>query len=118
MSGNDTLTHTPTHTPTPAHTPTHRDYYEQSSTSLAPVSSKSRESTQTTMVVTQPKEGGVRNELSLRLRDTSWTISGWKACAVETLSLGLMVAGIIFVGMHGRDAVSSIGSAVSGAMKK
>lgn len=81
-------------------------------------SDRSRESVQTTTVVTRSKDEGLRNELRVRMRNSTWTLSGWKACVVETVSLGLMVAGAIFVGMHGREVASSIGSSVSGLVRR
>jgi hypothetical protein len=67
-------------------------------------------SVHTTTVLTQSKNDCLRNEVSFRMRNKSWTINGWRACVFETISIGLMLAGIVFVGTHGRDLVSSVAS--------
>jgi len=78
----------------------------------------SKKGVQRTTVLTQSKNDGLRNELSFTMRNSTWTISGWKACALETVSVGLMVAGLVLVGMHGREVASSVGSVVTGVIKR
>ena len=81
-----------------------------------PRSSSAMDSHET--VVKVPRSEGLRNELSLRLRDTNVSVRGWKACAVETVGVALMVAGGFFLAMHGGDIARSVGSAVSNTIKR
>ena len=69
-------------------------------------------------VVTVPRTEVLRNEISFRLRDTTISVRGWKACALETVSIGLMIAGGFFLVMHGPDTVRSVGSAISNSIKR
>jgi len=71
-----------------------------------------------TVLVTQSKNEGVRNELSLKLRDTNVSVRGWKACAVETIGVGLMIAGLFFVSMHGKDVAKSLGSVLTKSINR
>jgi hypothetical protein len=69
-------------------------------------------------VVSVEDNKGLRNEVSFRLRDITVSVSGWKACVFETVSIGLMVAGTFFLAMHGGDAVRSVGSVVAKSIKR
>lgn len=77
------------------------------------LSSESNDEGIETTLVTRSKNDGVRNELWIKMRNTEYGIKGWKACAVETLGLTLMLAGVFFVAIHGKDAGSSAASFIS-----
>jgi hypothetical protein len=62
-----------------------------------------------TVVTTEARNQGIRNKLSLEIRDREiFYISGWKACAFETLIFSLSLAGAFAVGYHGTDVVKSL----------
>lgn len=69
----------------------------------------------TTIVSTVPKGKSIRNELSVSIRDNTYTVSGWKACLVETAAIGLMAAGVMFL-LGKAPSVESMTSTVSSTM--
>lgn len=71
-----------------------------------------------TTVITQSKTDGVRNEIWMKMRNTEYGIKGWKACAVETVGAGLMLAGIFFIALHGKEAANSVKTFVSNTISQ
>ncbi len=54
----------------------------------------------TKVVATHPKVAPSSNEITVRMRSTQVTVSGWRACAVETIAIGLGVCGVLFIAQN------------------
>lgn len=61
-----------------------------------------------TIVLTQSKEQGIRNEVCLKMRNTEFSVSGWKACALEFVVIGLAVSGTYFLAKNAPDTCKSV----------
>lgn len=64
-----------------------------------------------TIVVTQTKDREIKNKLTIKLgENTTYSVSGWKACMTETIVIGLMLGGAILMVSHAGETLGNTNS--------